>query len=221
MSENATRPMRVCESISCCSTFVIVRFASGLMLRETSSTSMPPPPPGTRPRSAAALLLPVSVAATTSAISSAPSAMRSTSVRRTAGPMVAVVAIGIVGPRAALSRLRSLAIRPLGDDLADVERERLGQRGQRRRLRPRELLRDDRELRLTAARELVGEQFERLPLLGRLGRRPLDEHDRALQWAKPAQTQLPGQHEADEREQPECEQQRRGDEEHEPQSVRP
>src|SRR5438093_2747185 len=199
MSENATRPIRVCESISCCSTFVIGLFASGLMLRETSSTSIPPTPPGTRPRSAAALLLPVSVAATTSAISSAPSAMRSTSVRRTAGPMVAVVAIGIVGPRADLSNLRSVAIRPLGDDLADVERERLGQRGQRRRLRPRQLLRDDRELRLAAASELVREQLEGFPLLRRLGRRSLDEHDGALQRAEPAQPQLPGQHEACER----------------------
>src|SRR3954471_63429 len=155
MSENATRPIRVCDAINCSSAFVIVRFASGLMLRETSSTSIPPTPPGTRPFSAAALLLPVSVAATTSPTNSAPSPTRSSNVRRTAGAIVAVVAIGMVGPLELLSSLRSVSIRPLGDDAANVERERLRQRRQRRRLGPRELLRHDRQLGLAASSELV------------------------------------------------------------------
>src|SRR5204862_7893918 len=122
-------------------------------------------PSGCRPLAAAVLLLPVSAAATTSAISSAPSAMRRSSVLRTAGPIVAVVAIGTVGPRAARSRLRSVPIRPLGDDLADVQCERLRQRRQRRRLGPRQLLRDERQLRLAAPRKLVREELDRLSLL--------------------------------------------------------
>src|SRR5262245_17265157 len=190
------------------------------MLRETSSTSIPPTPPGTRPLSEAALLLPVSTAATTSAIRRTPSATRSSSVRRTAGAIVAVVAIGIVGPRAALRSLRSVPIRPLRDDLAHVDRERLRQRRQRRRLGPGQLFGDESELGLAAARELVREQLERLALLRRLGRSPLDEDDRALERAEHAEAQLARQDEADQREQPEREQQPGCDEQHEPQRVR-
>src|SRR5512132_2393459 len=213
MSENATRPMRVCESISCCRTFVIVRFASGLMLLETSSTSTPPVFPGTRPRLAAARLRPVSIAATTRPTSTTAKVMRSSSVRRAAGARVAVVPIGIVAPRKRLS----VSIRPLFDHLADVERERLRQRRQRRRLRPRQLFGDEGKVWLAAPPELVGEQLERLALLRRLRLGALDEHDRALQRAEPAQPQFAGEHEAPEREQRECEEQAADEEEDESQ----
>src|SRR5512133_196313 len=253
MSEKATRPMRVCESISCWITFVIVRFASGLMLRETSSTSIPPVLPGTRPRSAAARLRPVSIAATTRPTSTTAKVMRSSSVRRAAGASVAVVPIGIVAPRrrpkaptrrrrreavraslagppdtpswvADRSKSRpkrlSVSIRPLFDHLADVEGQRLRQRRQRRRLRPRELLGDEGEVGLAAPRQLVREQLERLALVRRLRLGALDEHDCALQRAKPAQPQRARDHEAQQREQREREQQPADDEEDETQRVR-
>ena len=151
MSENATRPIRVCAWISRCSTAVIVRFDSGLMLRDTSSTSTPPDLPDSSPRAAAALLRPVSVAATARPISAAPNRMRSRSVRRTAGPSSAVVASGITEPRILLS---SLSIRPLLDRAAHVERQGLRGGGQRRGLGPCELTGEQGQLRLAAARQL-------------------------------------------------------------------
>src|SRR4051812_49400765 len=204
MSENATSPMRAFESINCWRTIVIVRFASGLMLRETSSTTMPPTPPGTSPRPASARLRPVSTAATTRPISTTARTRRITSVRRTAGARSAVVAIGTAGPRTSRRRLRtasSVPIGPLFDHAPDVERQRLGQRRQRRRLGPRKLLGGHRELRLAGSRELVRQELERLAPLRRLGGRALDEHECALQRTADPEAELPGHDEPREREQ--------------------
>src|SRR5438552_7718429 len=178
MSENATSPIRVHARIRLCKTAVIVRFDSGLMLRETSSTSTPPDPPGRRPLAAAALLRPVSLAPIASPISAAAKSTRNASVRCTAGVSSAVVASGIAGPR---RRLSNVAIRPLLDHAAHVERQRLGGGRQRSRLPPCELARDQCQLRLAAVRKLAREQLERLALLGRVARRTLDQHHGALE----------------------------------------
>src|SRR5436305_5350010 len=157
MSENATRPMRARELIRLCRTAVIVRFDSGLMLRETSSTTTPPESPESRPLAAAALPRPVSLAPTASPTSTAANSTRNASVRRTAGASSRVVASGIVGPRRFLS---SVPIRPLFDHTADVEGERLRHCRQWSRLAPRELTRDERELGLAVVRELARKQLE-------------------------------------------------------------
>src|SRR5205823_9439001 len=181
MSEKATSPIRVRAWMRLCRTAVIVRFDSGLMLRETSSTSTPPEPPGSRPRAAAALLRPVSLAATTSPISTAANKTRRKSVRRTAEANSAVVASGIAGPRRLLS---SMPIRPLLDHPAHVERQRLRDGRQRSRLPPCELARDERQLGLAAVRELSGEQLERLALFPRVAWRALDQEHRSLERAE-------------------------------------
>src|SRR5205823_1119698 len=187
MSENATSPIRVRDWIRLCRTAVIVRFDSGLMLRETSSTTTPPDSPGSRPLAAAALLRPVSLAPTARPINAAANAMRSASVRRTAGVSSRVVARGIVGPRSFLS---SVTIRPLFDHAADVECQRLRHGGQGGRLGPRELARDERQLRLAAVRKLARELLECLAFLRRVARRTLDQQDRPLERAQDAKAQL-------------------------------
>jgi hypothetical protein len=90
MSENATRPMRVCESISCCRTFVIVLVRVGLdCCARRPSTSIPPTSARHEPAVRGRLALTrLRSPATTSPISSAPSPMRSTQCRRTAGASV-------------------------------------------------------------------------------------------------------------------------------------
>src|SRR5204862_1763919 len=205
MSENATRPMRARELIRLCRTAVIVRFDSGLMLRETSSTTTPPESPESRPLAAAALPRPVSLAPTASPTSTAANSTRNASVRRTAGASSRVVASGIVGPR----NLRSVPIRPLFDHVPDVERQRLRHGRQRRRLAPGKLARDERQLGLAAVCELEREQLERLALLRGVARRTLDERDRTLERAEDAEPQPPGLREPQQREQPGREEQAR------------
>src|SRR5919201_5416162 len=139
-------------------TFAIVRFASALMLRETSSTSIPPCAPDRSPRAAAALPRSVWLAATTKPISTSATRICANSVRRAAGLSGAVVAIGIAAPRIRLS----VSIGPLFDDAADVNGERLRQRRQRRRLRPRQLARHDRQLGLSVTRQLAPKRLQRL-----------------------------------------------------------
>src|SRR5438105_13682752 len=187
------------------------------MLRETSSTSTPPDLPLSSPRAASALPRPVSVAATASPTSAAPKAMRTTSVRRTARPSSAVVASGITAPRIRLSRM---SVRPLVDHAADVERQRLGGGWERRRLGPRELAGQERQLGLAASRQLPREQLERLPLLRRALVRALDEHDGPLERTEDTETELADPHEAQQREEAGREQQARGDEQQRAQQAR-
>src|SRR5580765_8697111 len=194
MSENATSPSRLCDLISCCNTLVIVRFASGLMLRDTSSTSMPVPPPGKSPRAAAALLRPVSLASSASTISTTARATRRTSVRRAGPASSAVVASGIAGPRVrAGSGLRAMSVRPLLDQTPDVQRQRLSGCRDRRRLRPGELTGNEGQLALAATSQLAGQQLECLAFRSCVfpGFGPLDKPDRTLEGARERQPQPP------------------------------